>query len=75
MTQRITGTVILHKSAHGQCRCCDGPHIFGYSLALAPYASPFPAHVRRDVDHWLHAVLDFTTLEGKDIVITARVVE
>jgi hypothetical protein len=74
MTQRITGKVILHKSANRDCLCCDGPHVFGYSLALEPYASPFPAHVRRDVDQWLHAVLDFKNLEGKAIVITARVV-
>jgi hypothetical protein len=74
MTHSITGKVILHKSANGQCRCCDGLHVFSQYLALEPYESPFPAHVRRDVDHWLHSVLHFKTLEGKAIVITARVV-
>ena len=74
MTQSITGKVVLHKSAHRQCLCCDGPHIFSQYLALEPYASPFPGHVRRDVDHWLQSVLHFKDLEGKDIEITARVV-
>jgi len=74
MTYSITGTVVLHRSAHSPCRCCDGPHIFSQYLELEPYASPFPAHVRRDVDQWLHAVLHFKNVEGKDIEITARVV-
>jgi hypothetical protein len=74
MTHRIQGTVVLHKSAHSQCRCCDGPHVFSQYLALESYESPFPAHFRRDVDHWLHSVLHFKSLEGRVIEITARVV-
>jgi hypothetical protein len=74
MMQRITGTVILHTSAHGPCRCGDGPHIFRHYLALEPYGSPFPAHVWKDVDHGLHAVLHCKHFEGKTMAITARVV-
>lgn len=74
MTHSIQGKVILHKSANRDCLCCDGPHIFSYSLALEYYESHFPAHFRRDVDHWLRSVLDFKNLEGKAIAITARVV-
>jgi hypothetical protein len=75
MTQSITGKVILQKSAHRQCLCCDGPHVFSHSLELAYYESHFPEHFRRDVDHWLQSVLHFKHLEGKEIAITARVVE
>ncbi|MCI0354680.1 MAG: hypothetical protein L0099_06540 [Acidobacteria bacterium] len=74
MTYSITGTVVLQKSENSQCRCCDGPHIFSQYLELEPYESAFPAHVRRDVDQWLHTVLHFKNLEGKAIEITARVV-
>jgi hypothetical protein len=48
--------------------------VFHQYLELDPYESSFPAHFRRDVDHWLHSVLPFKTLEGKAIEITARVV-
>jgi hypothetical protein len=74
MTHGITGTVVLHKSANRDCLCCDGPHVFSQYLELDHYASQFPAHFRRDIDHWLQSVLDFKTFEGKTIAITARVV-